>query len=285
MTTPQISISCPTTYSTSIEEDLRNYAAGGATGIGIWEYKLKDGEDSKVIEEMERLGLAATLNCGKVPSVIQDRFFMEPADPKERIAAMVENVRRWAPFKPAAILITTGDPEFWDPATIRQVTVDGLKQVAEAAGEAGLKLGIEPYRKTSGTMVSTITEAMELIAEVGAPNMGVLVDLWHSWDTPTVHDELATYAADIVGIQLSDYRDPTRGWCDRVLPGDGKIDLKAFFRTFEAIGYQGWYDVEIFSDNGLFGNDYPDSVWSRPPAAVAQAAVEQTLALWNARNG
>jgi sugar phosphate isomerase/epimerase len=51
----------------------------------------------------------------------------------------------------------------------------------------------------------------------------------------------------------------------------------------EAGGYNGWYDIEIFSDNGLFGNDYPDSVWHRPAAEVARESVAKTLELWRTR--
>ena len=40
----------------------------------------------------------------------------------------------------------------------------------------------------------------------------------------------------------------------------------------EAGGYTGWYDLEILSDNGLFGNDYPDSLWKLPPANLVKAA-------------
>ena len=46
-------------------------------------------------------------------------------------------------------------------------------------------------------------------------------------------------------------------------------------------GWDGWYDVEVFSDNGLFGNDYPDSVWSRPAAEVARDSVAKFMHLWN----
>ena len=42
---------------------------------------------------------------------------------------------------------------------------------------------------------------------------------------------------------MNDWRDPTRGWCDRVLPGDGTIDLRAVLRTLRQAGYDGWYDV------------------------------------------
>ena len=43
-------------------------------------------------------------------------------------------------------------------------------------------------------------------------------------------------------------------------------------------------DVEVFSDNGLFGNNCPDSLWSRPAADVARDAVDRVMRLWNTRD-
>jgi sugar phosphate isomerase/epimerase len=46
---------------------------------------------------------------------------------------------------------------------------------------------------------------------------------------------------------------------DRVLPGQGEIDLYSIFEALEDGGFRGWYDLEVFS-----GLDLPDSIWKRP---------------------
>jgi sugar phosphate isomerase/epimerase len=284
VTEPRISISCPTTYTATIEEDIRNYSAAGATGIGLWEYKLDGRDDAAVHDLMQEHGLVATLCCATVPSVIPDRFFAEPAEPRERIEMMKAAVRRFARFQPAGILVTTGEPGSYEPADARRIVVDGIRQVAETAGELGITLGLEPYRQTSGTLVTTLIETLEMVDEIGAPNVQIIMDAWHFWDIPGIHGDLQKYADRLVGVQLNDWREPTRSWCDRVLPGDGTIDLRAAFRALEAGGFDGWYDIEVFSDNGQFGNDYADSVWHRPADEVSRAAVAQTLELWRTRH-
>jgi sugar phosphate isomerase/epimerase len=75
-------------------------------------------------------------------------------------------------------------------------------------------------------------------------------------------------------VHVSDRREPTRSHFDRVLPGDGVLDLAAAFRAVEASGYDGWYDVEIFSDNGAFGDSFPDSLWDVDAAVLARRARE-----------
>jgi sugar phosphate isomerase/epimerase len=281
LATPKISISCPTTYTATIFEDIQNYSAAGATGIGLWEYKFAGADDGKIKEAMDAAGLQATLCCPTVPSLIPDPFFAEPADPEARLAALSAAIKRFARFKPAAILVTTGEPGEYGVTEGRRIVTEKLKPAADIAGELGITIGLEPYRQTSGTLLTTLPEALELIDAVGRPNVKVIVDVWHYWDIPDGLPELARDVDKLVGIQLNDWRDPTRGWCDRVLPGDGTIDLRAFLRTLTGAGYEGWYDVEVFSDNGLFGNAYPDSVWSRPAAEVAKDSVSKVMHLWD----
>lgn len=284
MTVPKLSISCPTTWTATIFEDIENYAAAGASGIGLWEFKFEGQDDGEIFSAMEAASLQATLCCPTVPSLIPDPFFTEPTDPDERLAALTAAIRRFARFDPAAILVTTGEPGSYGVTEGCRIVAEKLKPAADAAGELGIVLGIEPYRQTSGTLVTTIPETLELIDAADRPNIMMIIDVWHYWDVPEGLNDLRENSSRVVGVQLNDWREPTRGWCDRVLPGDGSIDLRAFFRTLESAGFEGWYDVEVFSDNGMFGNAYPDSVWSRPPAEVAGDAVRKVMQIWETRN-
>ena len=280
---PKLSISECTTYTADFESDLRNYRLAGADGIGIWEFKLAEGGDLWAVQQLQRSGLRATLCVPKVPSIVPDPFFTEPKDPLVRRAALCAAVRRFSRFDPVAVLCLTGDPVGRDRAETRQLVVDGLRATAEVAGEVGVTLGLEPLRATSGSLVTTIPDTNQLIDEIGAPNIKLIADTWHFWDVPGMLDHLRTHAARLVGVQVNDYRQPTRSWCDRVLPGDGVIDLGAVFVALEEGGFNGWYDVEVFSDNGLFGNAYPESLWSQDPQRVAHAAVQKFRAAWDGR--
>jgi sugar phosphate isomerase/epimerase len=66
-----------------------------------------------------------------------------------------------------------------------------------------------------------------------------------------------------------------------VQPGDGVIDLPALFGALEAGGYDGWYDLEIFSDNGTFGDDYEDSIWKQDPVEVVRRGREGFERAWS----
>jgi sugar phosphate isomerase/epimerase len=102
-------------------------------------------------------------------------------------------------------------------------------------------------------MITTLAEAAELIEEADRPALGIQFDTWHVWNTPDLVEEIERYAHLFVGVHIADWRKPTRSWADRVLPGDGVAGLPAIFGALERAGWAGYYDLEIFSDNGTFG--------------------------------
>ena len=281
---PKLSIAVVTTYAAPIETDIAAYQAAGADGIGVWEYKLpSDGDDARVLEALQASGLEATLCCGTVPSVFADTFFTEPAAPDERVKAMCASIERLAKFEPVAFLCVTGDPRSRDADEMRRMTVDGLRTVARFAADHGVTLGVEPYREDAGSLVSTLPDTVDLIDEIGEPNVKIIADTWHFWDLPGIEDDLRHYADRLIGVQLNDRREPFRGWADRRLPGDGFFDHRAFLGALDAAGYDGWYDVEVFSDDGRFGDDIEDSVWKRDPYDVARETVASFRRLWDER--
>ena len=276
----RLSISECTTFHASYEDDLTGYSAAGADGIGIWEFKLPAEDDASSLERMHSAGLVATICVPTVPSIYPDAYFAEPKAPADRTRALCAAVRRFAPFKPVNILCVTGDPAGRDQDEMWRVTVEGLKEVADVAGEVGLTLGVEAYRATSGAMVNTIDGMLELADAIGRPNVGIITDTWHLWDEEDFLGKLTRHAGRIAGVQVCDYRDPSRSWADRVLPGDGVIDWPAVIAALDEGGYDGWYDVEIFSDDGTFGDTLEGSLWAREPHGLARDAVAGFRRIW-----
>jgi sugar phosphate isomerase/epimerase len=282
MAYPRLSISECTTYPASFDQDLAAYKAAGADGVGIWEFKLPKGRDERLREALEKSGLTPTLCVPEVPSIVPDPFFREPVDAGARRTELAKAIRRLAAFKPLAVMVLPGAPGD-DPATTRRIVVDGLKAAADAAGEAGVTLGLEPLRQSAGSLVTTLPETIELIEDIGASNIRIILDTWHFWDLPNTLDNIRANVDRVIGVQVNDWREPVRSWADRVLTGDGKMDLPAIFGTLESAGYKGWYDVEVFSDNGLFGNHYPDSLWDVETGELARRAVSQFRKVWDTR--
>ena len=147
-----------------------------------------------------------------------------------------------------------------------------MQLVGEEGQRLGIPVGLEPmssYEQEDWTLVTTLGDAADLVDEIGA-GVGLVFDTWHLWDTPAVADEIARYGDRFVAVQVNDWRSPTRSWCDRVLPGDGIIDLAALLDAVERTGWSGFYDLEVFSDDGTFGDDFEDSLWRLPARELAR---------------
>jgi sugar phosphate isomerase/epimerase len=279
---PRVSVSQITTVRSSFADDVRLYAAAGLDGIGVWELKLGDGGDGEELELLAESGLEPASAVPAIPSILPLPLLGGPDDPAERVEAICRSIERLAPFRPSGIVCLSGTGEGRDPDDARSVVVDGLRTIAREAERAGVRIAFEPYQRTGGelwTIASSIPEAVSLIEDAGAsPALGIQFDVWHLWNTPTLYDDIAAEIDRFAGVHICDYRDPTRGWADRALPGDGSADVPGILRALDAAGWDGLYDIEIFSDDGTFGNAYPDSLWAAPAEetlARATSAFEQ----------
>ena len=263
------------TMTASFEGDLEACKLGGVHGIGICEAKLPAGGDAAVREKFWASGLKASVCLPAVLSILPLPQFAGPSEPEQRVQALIAGIRRLEVFRPACCFCLTGPNGGFEEGRARAIVVAGLRQAARAAAELGVPLGLEPIHaslRDEWTMVTSIPETLDLIAEVGEPNLGIGFDTWHLGETPNLFEHIRVHARRIVGVHLSDRRNPTRGWADRVLPGDGTLDLPGMLRALEAAGYDGWYDLEVLSDNGLFGNSYADSLWNVPPVQLVGRA-------------
>jgi sugar phosphate isomerase/epimerase len=278
---PPFSISQITTLGATFEADLRAYAAVGVDGIGIWEIKLPEGGDGEAHEQLEASGLGRAAAVPAVPSILPLPLMEGPADPRERIDAICASVHRLARFEPGSVVCLTG------PGDDRDTVVEGLRTIGDEAARAGVRIGLEPINRVGGedwTSISSLQEAAELLDDADRPALGIQFDSWHVWNTPELVKEIERHAHRFVGVHIADWREPTRGWADRVLPGDGVADLPALLGTLERAGWDGFYDLEIFSDNGTFGNAWPGSLWDVPEEELARRGKDAFERAWSARN-
>ncbi|HET7129200.1 MAG TPA: sugar phosphate isomerase/epimerase family protein [Gaiellaceae bacterium] len=279
---PRVSVSQITTVRSSFADDVRVYAEAGLDGIGVWELKLGEDGDAEALEAFEASGLASASAVPAIPSILPLPLLGGPEEPAARVEAICRSIERLAPFRPSGIVCLTGTGEGRDADEARAVVVAGLRTIAREAERAGVRIALEPYQRDGGelwTIASSVPEAVSLIEDAGdLPALGIQFDVWHLWNTPMLYEDIAAEIDRFAGVHICDYRDPTRGWADRAMPGDGRADVPSILRALDAAGWDGLYDIEIFSDDGTFGNAYPDSFWAAPAEetlAHATAAFER----------
>ena len=252
----RLSVSQITTVTQSFADDLDAYRAAGAEGIGIWEMKLAD--DS--LERFRASGLGAATAVPEVPSILPLPLMEGPSDPAERVEAIRGAIRRLAPFEPECVLFLTG------PGDDRAAIVDGIRAIADEGRAQGVRVALEPIQREFlhfWSIVGSLGETAALVDEAGA-DVGLMYDSWHLWREPV--EEIQRHRDRIHGVHLADWREPTRNTNDRVLPGDGVVD---FGPILEALRWDGFYDLEIFSDAEL-----PGSLWQEEPRELAKRGVE-----------
>jgi sugar phosphate isomerase/epimerase len=283
---PRFSVSQVSTLAASFADDLRAYAAAGVDGVGVWELKLPEGGDAEALEQLAASGLGSASAVPAVASVLPLPRLPGPESPEERVESLCASVHRLAAFRPSAVVCVTGPAGDRDPDTARSLVVEGIRTVAAEARRAGVRLAVEPFQREGiedWSLVNTLSEAAALLEEVGGDGVGIQFDVWHLWNTPDLLDEIGRHADLIAGVHVNDWREPTRGWADRALPGDGAADLPSILGALDAAGWDGFYDLEIFSDDGTFGSTYPDSLWALAPVELARRGLESFARCWEER--
>lgn len=127
-----------------------------------------------------------------------------------------------------------------DVAALRATLLANLRYAAAELGRAGLSLVLEPINTVDvpGFVVARPAEGAALLAETGAPNVGLQYDIYHAammGEDPV--EGLARFAPVIRHVQFADAP-------GRHEPGTGRVDIAACFARLDALGYAGWTAAE-----------------------------------------
>jgi sugar phosphate isomerase/epimerase len=279
---PKYSVSQWSTPRNGVIDDIEQIARTGASGIGLWERKLDGASDATVRDALAEHGLIATF-CIPTVFTLLPAPTSPPSEPRE-MAARVEHIclgmARLGAFDPVAIVVApgaSGDPQA--PAGPLDDVIDGLATVADAAAEMGLRVAFEFLAERRGAAVASLSQTVEIVEALGRDNVDIVVDVWHAWPEPDLHEHLRAHARRIAALQVNDVRDPERTWCDRLLPGEGRGMAPPMIAALLEGGFRGWYDLEVLSDDGTWGTALPDSLWALPHSemlARAKAAFDDS---------
>lgn len=140
---------------------------------------------------------------------------------------------------------------------------DGLAHTLDYARKMGVKIAIEPLHPmyaAERACVNSMRHALDICDRLG-PGIGCAVDLYHVWWDHELEAQLARAGKDrLMAFHICDWLVPTKDLLnDRGMMGDGVIEIPRLRKVAEAQGYDGLYEVEIFSDQDWWRRD-PDEV-------------------------
>jgi sugar phosphate isomerase/epimerase len=252
-----------TTKSWSIEEAADNYGRVGVKGISVWRQYLEGRNISQTGKMLKAHGL-------EVVSLVRGGFFPSTSSTK-RAEAIDDNHKAVdeaaALGAPMIVLVCGADPA-QALETSRAQIQEGIETVLPYAIANNVRLAIEPlhpmYADTRSA-VNTLAQANDMAEAIGSDHVGVAADVYHLWWDPNLEQELLRCGRNghLYAFHICDWMSPTTDFLnDRGLMGEGCIPIQKIRGWAEAAGFNGFNEVEIFSDRLWAGDqrEYLDRI-------------------------
>lgn len=262
----QYSLNSSTIKTTPILRKIEIAAKAGYAGIELWHddmdaHVAAGGSIAEIRKCVEDHGLS-------VPTTIHIHGWFQPAG-DEHTKAMDEARRKLentaavgAKFAVAGPPHGTADREL------------GKRHYHEML-ELGHQFGVRPAFEYLGFIqdLKTIDDAIEIAEGSAHPNACIVLDPFHCYVGGGGVESIAKLSTDQIAVshfndapaepEPSTQRDP-----DRVMPGDGAIDLKRYCDLLRDIGYTGFVSLELFRED----------LWQQDPLEVATTGLEKMRA-------
>jgi hydroxypyruvate isomerase len=154
-------------------------------------------------------------------------------------------------------------PQEVDPATVRATYVANVRYAAEQAAAHGIQILLEPIngRDMPGFFLSRQDQAHALVAEIGATNVKVQMDLYHC---QIVEGDLAMKirqylpTGNVGHFQIA-------GVPERHEPDMGEVHYPYLFQLLDTLGYDGWIGCEYKPARGAAPHATRDGLgWLQP---------------------
>ncbi|MEV4438232.1 sugar phosphate isomerase/epimerase [Streptomyces sp. NPDC049577] len=245
----------------SLPELVRGCAEAGVRHVGLWRGPVQEYGAEAAGRLVREAGLGVSSLCRG--------GFLTAGDAAGRAAALTDNraaVEEAAAVGTDTLVLVCGGlpPGERDLRGARERVADALAELAPHAAAHGVRLAVEPLHPMFAAdrcVVSTLRQALDLVARFPADRVGVVVDTYHLWWDDTVAGQLARAGEGgrIAAFQLADWVTPLPEGVltGRGQLGDGSVDLRWFRERVDAAGYAGAVEVEIFNP-GLWAREGAD---------------------------
>ena len=218
------------------QDDCPDFAdrirAAKAAGLTHVEFHLwRDKPMDKVAQALRETGVTLTSFC-----VDPRRSLVDPAQHAEFIEAVRESLAASQGVGSPPLIVASGFARDGVPrAEQRAAAVQALSEAARLAEAAGVELLIEPLNTRidhPGMFLHDTREALDIIEQVGSPNIKLLFDVYHSCVMDeSLEDVLCGRMHLVRHVQIADL--PGRNE-----PGTGKLDWNDLLQRLGALGYQ-----------------------------------------------
>ena len=129
------------------------------------------------------------------------------------------------------------DDQEW--RTRRAWALEGLAALCRAAQPAGVTVLLEPLNRYESDYINTLSDAADILREIGAPNLKLLADTFHmNIEEAGLAASLRAAGSRVGHVHLAD--------TNRQAPGHGHLDIAGVLGALDEIGYKGYLSFEVY---------------------------------------
>jgi 2-keto-myo-inositol isomerase len=222
---------------------------------------IQEGEVGKLKEHIQHQGLVvASINGPEKFNLLPDNEFSILLERTRKLASVASELG-------CNLLVPVPSPSKKpNSKEIIQQCVHALNSLAEACGK-DIRLGLE-FLGMAECSINNLAAANEVVSKVGRENVGLVLDSFHMHLSETAFTEVAKIREN--GVFLVHVNDSEEGDtskltdAQRLFPGEGVIDLKAFKSNLASAGYDGYISLELLRP----------SYWEQDPRQIASIGRE-----------
>jgi len=116
--------------------------------------------------------------------------------------------------------------------------VEALKRCCSVAEASGVCLALEPLNRYETDLIHTAADGLALIEQVGAKNLGLLLDTFHmNIEERSIEQSIRRCGPHLFHFHVAD--------SNRWHPGAGHLDFASILETLRDIGYEGFVSGEF----------------------------------------
>jgi D-psicose/D-tagatose/L-ribulose 3-epimerase len=221
---------------------IRDIKKAGFDGVEIPVFDGKTDHYKGLKKELDNNGLKCTTVTIVTPET-------SPISPDASVRKAALDRLKWAidcnqalgaenmvgPFH-SPLAVFSGEPPTEDE---KSRAVEVLRQAAEYAAQANVRLCIEYLNRFECYFLTTAADAVALVNRVNHPNFKTMFDTFHAHIEEKSQAGPIYQTAPVLGhVHISEN--------DRGTPGTGQVKWCEAFATLKKVGYDGWMVIEAF---------------------------------------
>ena len=242
---PTLSQVC--SLNSPLDRDVEDYAAGKCDSLELWLTKVESYLETESVPALQRLLEEHGMNA-PVAS-FHGGLLTSQGDARRAAWQLFAERLQLCQLLEVETLVVACDVPHPLTATDLERVRHSLLEAAQLAGPLGVRLALEP--QAGAAIGNNLQTAVALLEEVGSPHLGICLDSFHYYVGPSKEADLSYLTEEnLFHVQLADIGDQARELAsdrDRILPGDGIVDLQPVLHRLVELKYSGCVSIELMN--------------------------------------